>query len=69
MSKRRTLTPKQKLRVINPRIKRGDYAKLAKRTGFHPSHVRRVLIGENNPNETIINEAYKTIGRRKTVQS
>jgi transcriptional regulator with XRE-family HTH domain len=69
MSTRKTLTPKQKLRVINPRVKRGDYAKLAEKTGFHSSYVRRVLIGERNPNEAIINEAYKTIGRRKTVKS
>lgn len=69
MSTRKTLTPKQKLRVISPRVKRGDYAKLAEKTGFHSSYVRRVLIGERNPNEAIINEAYKTIGRRKTVKS
>jgi len=69
MTKRTSLTPKQKLKVITPRLKRGDFAKLAERTGFHSSYVRRVLIGERNPNEAIINEAYKTVGRRKTVAS
>ena len=69
MTKKKALTPKQKLKVITPRLKRGDFANLSNKTGFHASHVRRVLIGEVNPNASIVNEAYKTVGRRKTVKS
>lgn len=65
MARKSTITVKQKLKIIAPRLKRGDFANLSRRTGFHPSHVRRVLIGESNPNMSIVNEAYKTVGRRK----
>jgi len=62
------LTPTQKLQVITPRLRRGDFANLATITGYDPSHVRRVLLGMRNPNTQIVNEAYKRIGRRKTVK-
>ena len=62
------LTPAQKLSVIEPRLRRGDFSNLAWITGYDPSHVRRVLIGESGPNTQIINEAYKRIGRRKLVK-
>lgn len=62
------LTPAQKLNVIGPRLRRGDFANLAQITGYDPSHVRRVLIGESGPNQQIVNEAYKRIGRRKLVK-
>lgn len=66
MATKTKLTPKQKLKVITPRLKRGDFANLSRITGYDPSHVRRVLIGESNPNVSIINEAYKRMNRRKT---
>ena len=67
MSTKKTITVSQKLKTIAPRLKRGDFANLSRRTGFHATHVRRVLIGESNPNMSIINEAFKTVGRRKTL--
>ncbi len=69
MSKKTKMTPKQKLKVITPRLKRGDFANLSKITGYDPSHVRRVLIGESNPNVSIVNEAYKRFSKRKTTVS
>ena len=63
-SKRRKLTLAEKLNVIGPRIRRGDFSNLARTLNYDISHVRRVLIGESGPNTKIINEAYKRIGRR-----
>ena len=68
MATKTKLTPKQKLKEITPRLKRGDFANLSKITGFDPSHVRRVLLGESNPNLSIVNEAYRRVGRRKMVK-
>ena len=68
MATKTKLTPKQKQKVITPRLKRGDFANLSKITGIDPSHVRRVLLGESNPNLSIVNEAYRRVGRRKMVK-
>lgn len=61
------LTPEQKLSVIQPRLRRGDFSNLSSITGYDTSYVSRVLRGERGPNIRIVNEAYRRIGRRKLV--
>jgi len=61
------LTPEQKLSVIQPRLRRGDFSNLSSITGYYTSYVSRVLRGERGPNIRIVNEAYRRIGRRKLV--
>jgi len=63
------MSPAQKLKAIQARLKRGDFAKIAERTGYDASHVRRVLMGErSNPSGEIVKAAYTTVGRRKAVK-
>ena len=61
------LTMDQKLSVIQPRLRRGDFSNLSSITGYDLSYVSRVLRGERGPNTQIVNEAYRRIGRRKLV--
>lgn len=52
--------------AIQVRLRRGDIAAIATRTGYDKSHVARVLRGEsNNPSNEIVNTAYKMVSRRK----
>ena len=56
----------EKRAAVSVRLRRGDIAELAVRTGYDKSHVARVLRGEsNNPSNEIVNAAYKMVGRRK----
>lgn len=52
--------------LIQPRLREGDYKRIASRTGFDRSHVRRVINGEsNNPSGEILSEARNLTRHRK----
>lgn len=52
--------------AVAVRLRRGDIAEVARRTGYDKSHVSRVLNGTStNPSNEIVNAAYKMVGRRK----
>lgn len=63
------LTLGQKRNHVFSRLKRGDFTRISESTGYDVSHVRRVLNGESNLNETIVNEAYKRFNKRKPVNA
>lgn len=46
------------------KYKRGDYAKLAEKTGYSASHVWKVLNAERGVNKMIISGARQLVGRR-----
>ena len=67
MSEKRTykkLTPVQKLVVVNARLRHGDMAKVAKKTGFSPAMVKTVVEGRSF-NDRILNTAYDMTRQRK----
>jgi len=53
-----------RINEFHNKYKRGDYAKVADRTGYSPSHVWRVLNGERGVNPAIISEAREIVRRR-----
>jgi hypothetical protein len=64
----RKLPYTQKLAVINSRLRQGDVAQIADRTGFSPSFTSEV-IGGIYQNARIVNRAYDmTRGRIKNAQ-
>lgn len=67
MSEKKTykkLTPVQKLVVVNARLRHGDMAKVAKRTGFSSTMVKTVVEGRS-VNDRILNTAYDMTRQRK----
>jgi len=67
MSEKKTykkLTPVQKLVVVNARLRHGDMAKIAQRTGFSSTTVRTVVEGRSL-NDRILNTAYDMTRQRK----
>jgi hypothetical protein len=53
-------------RMIESKIRRGDFAKIANELYFDPSHVSRVIRGISiNPDGSIIKYAKKLVSKRK----
>jgi len=60
------LSLQEKLAVITPRLRKGDFTLIAELTEYHPTMVSKVLRGKaNNPSGEIINTAYKKFNKRK----
>lgn len=59
------LTIAQKLEKISPRLRRGDFTKIANASGYEMSYVSRVLRGERGPNVSIVSTAYEVVKNRK----
>lgn len=58
----------EKLQFIQSRIRVGDFTKIAESTGYHVTHVARVIKGQNgNPSGEIIKAAYARVNKRKAV--
>lgn len=56
---------KSEFSVFKKKYRRGDYAKIAKTTGYDPAHVRRVLHGEaGNPSGVIMKIARQMFAKR-----
>ena len=56
--------PSQK--SISARLRKGDLAAIARKTGYDASHVGRVIHGlRSNPSGEIMKAAQQMIGRRK----
>lgn len=52
--------------AISSRLRKGDIAAIARKTGYDASHVGRVLHGlRSNPSGEIMKAAQQMIGRRK----
>jgi hypothetical protein len=65
-SKKSKLSIEEKLAVITPRLRKGDYSLIAELTQYHPTMVSKVLRGKaNNPSGEIINTAYTKFNKRK----
>ena len=54
---------KKELKSITKKFERGDYAKVAAKTGFEQSYVWRALNGERN-NSMIVSAAKKMVANR-----
>lgn len=65
-ARRPQMSASEKLDFISRRLRRGDYRQIAESTGYHVSHVARVIKGENgNPSGEIVNAAYRRVNKRK----
>jgi hypothetical protein len=64
-----SLSTSEKLERVQARLKRGDFARVADRTGYDHSHVSRVLRGLVPVNEKIVNDAYSLFSKRKPVKA
>lgn len=53
-----------RINEFHNKYKRGDYSKLADKSGYSESHVWRVMNGERGVNPTIISEARRMVSRR-----
>ncbi len=66
VAKRAKLSLTEKLEVITPRLRKGDFTLIAELTNYHPTMVSKVLRGKaNNPSGEIINTAYTKFNKRK----
>lgn len=61
------LTTAEKLERVSPRLRRGDFSAIANKTGYNQSYVARVLRGERNPNDHIVEAAYTQVKNRKAI--
>jgi|694.fasta_scaffold19139_5 hypothetical protein len=60
------LSESQKLQAIRQRLRTGDISAISRKTGYHSSHVARVIHGESrNPSGEIVNSAYEMTRNRK----
>jgi len=63
---RRRLTIEEKLSAVQQRLRTGDQTQIASMTGYHITHVNRVLKGRRgNPSGVIVQAAYSLVGKRK----
>jgi hypothetical protein len=60
------LSNSQKLSTVRQRLREGDFSRISQATGYHPTHVSRVIRGESgNPSGEIVNAAYEMTRNRK----
>lgn len=60
------MTGAERMAFITGRIRKGDYTAIAKTTGYHLSHVARVIKGERaNPSGEIVKAAYSRVSKRR----
>jgi DNA-binding transcriptional regulator YdaS (Cro superfamily) len=66
VQKRGRLTISEKLSAVQQRLRTGDQTAIASMTGYHITHVNRVLKGRRgNPSGVIVQAAYSLVGKRK----